>query len=269
MFGFLILNPATAAKPDVKLYRSYYCGLCDSLETKYGLTGRRLLTYDLTFLNLVLASATGSLQESASVHCPLHLISRQTIISTPYNEYCAEMNLYMAYFKLLDDWDDDNDQGADKKAAKLEDHVKDIEKKYPELTDRIKASLKAIRSHELANELNPDIMSNLFGEMMAEIFAYPANEISGLSEFGFHLGRFIYLMDAVVDLKEDLIKQRYNPLTALDSSEFKEMLLMVMEQADAAYRQLNIKENQSIIENVLYSGIWTQYEIAKKKGKVR
>ena len=56
MFGYV-----TVDKPELKVrefyrYKGYYCGLCRSLNEEYGLRGRMTLTYDMTFLVLLLTS---------------------------------------------------------------------------------------------------------------------------------------------------------------------------------------------------------------------
>ncbi|MBR0385757.1 MAG: hypothetical protein IJI05_04335, partial [Erysipelotrichaceae bacterium] len=83
--------------------------------------------------------------------------------------------------------------------------------------------------------------------------------------FGYHLGRFIYLMDAVMDFRYDVRHQLYNPLTAANGEYRREMLEMVMADTMAEYEKLPIENYRSIIENVLYSGIWTQYSIRFKE----
>ena len=56
MFGYI-----TICKPELKIkdfekYRGYYCGLCQELKERYGLGGQMTLTYDMTFLILLLTS---------------------------------------------------------------------------------------------------------------------------------------------------------------------------------------------------------------------
>ena len=52
--------------------RAYYCGLCKVLKEKYGFLGQMTLTYDMTFLVLLLTS----LYEEKSTHeqnrCVVH-----------------------------------------------------------------------------------------------------------------------------------------------------------------------------------------------------
>ncbi len=85
--------------------------------------------------------------------------------------------------------------------------------------------------------------------------------------FGDALGRFIYIMDAVMDLREDLKKERYNPLMATMNTDFKGLLTMLMAQVTAAYNQLPANGYHDIIENILLSGVWIRYGIEEEKRK--
>ena len=76
-------------------------------------------------------------------------------------------------------------------------------------------------------------------------------------------------MDAVIDLKQDIKNQNYNPLIAMDSSTFEDMLVVIMEECDIFYRQLDLQKDKTILDNVIYSGIWSKYQLAKKKGVVK
>ena len=56
MFGYI-----TICKPELKIkdferYKAFYCGLCQELKEKYGMGGQMTLTYDMTFLVVLLSS---------------------------------------------------------------------------------------------------------------------------------------------------------------------------------------------------------------------
>jgi Family of unknown function (DUF5685) len=64
MFGYVTID-----KPELKIkeynrYHAYYCGLCHTLKERHGWIGQMTLTYDMTFLVLLLTS----LYESDSVY---------------------------------------------------------------------------------------------------------------------------------------------------------------------------------------------------------
>lgn len=56
MFGYIIINKGEMKFREFDVYHSYYCGLCQTLKDKYGLAGQAALTYDMTFLVMLLTS---------------------------------------------------------------------------------------------------------------------------------------------------------------------------------------------------------------------
>jgi len=54
MFGYIIVNKPEMKFKEFDLYQSYYCGLCRSLKENYGRTGQLTLSYDMTFVILLL-----------------------------------------------------------------------------------------------------------------------------------------------------------------------------------------------------------------------
>lgn len=56
MFGYVIPDRAGLSPEAQSRYRSAYCGLCRRIDALHGLRGRFSLSYDLTFLNILLCS---------------------------------------------------------------------------------------------------------------------------------------------------------------------------------------------------------------------
>ena len=54
MFGYVTVNKGELKVKEYDKYQAYYCGLCASLKERYGLLGEVTLTYDMTFLSLLL-----------------------------------------------------------------------------------------------------------------------------------------------------------------------------------------------------------------------
>ena len=54
MFGYVIPDRAALSPEAQSRYRSAYCGLCRRIDALHGLRGRFSLSYDLTFLNILL-----------------------------------------------------------------------------------------------------------------------------------------------------------------------------------------------------------------------
>ena len=55
MFGYVTVNKPEIKFKDFDMYRSFYCGLCRELRERYGIPGQISLTYDMTFVVLLLS----------------------------------------------------------------------------------------------------------------------------------------------------------------------------------------------------------------------
>ncbi|HWQ80366.1 MAG TPA: DUF5685 family protein [Anaerovoracaceae bacterium] len=267
MFGYIAANPEALSKEEKDRYGKYYCGLCHQLEARYGSIGRASLTYDMTFLNMLLSSLYEFEEVQGSRHCVRHPLKERPYLLTAATAYAADMNILLTYYQCLDDWNDDRNPLARKQSRILEKYLARIQDFYPTQCMAIEGSLQRLGEMERANELNPDLPANCFGELMAALLAWCEDEYAGtLQRMGAALGRFIYLLDAVNDLKADIRKQRYNPLAAQIGTDFTAMLTMIMAECTAEFEKLPLRRDRHILQNHLYSGIWQKYRVRQKKG---
>ena len=112
MFGYIITNKDELKIKDYNLYRSFYCGLCQKLKKNYGFIGQLSLSYDMTFLILLL---TGLYEESptqSTCKCIAHPFEKHPISSNSFTAYAADMNLLLTYYKCLDDWTDEKKKSS-------------------------------------------------------------------------------------------------------------------------------------------------------------
>lgn len=267
MFGYVVVNPKALTKEERQQYNKYYCGLCHQLNERYGNIGRATLSYDMTFLTILLSSLYELKENQDSRHCISHPIKRQPYIETSITAYAADMNIVLTYYQYLDDFNDDNNKIAKQKSKTLEKFLPLIKERYPQQYTVIADNLQRLGEMEAANELNPDLPANCFGELMGSLFAWRQDEYAeGLWRLGAALGRFIYLLDAVNDLKADIKRQRYNPLIAQIEIDFTPMLTIMMAECTAEFEKLPVKRNRHILQNILYSGVWQKYRVRKSKG---
>lgn len=256
MFGYITTDPRILSKDAKRRYRTAYCGLCRALSKKYGGGARFMLNFDVAFLLLMLESTDGR-GELCDGRCPYRFGQKCKCLTGEYADYCADVTMLLFCKKFADDVFDDNSLRAklllkifDKKYKKACDSL-------PLLANSIDGHLKKLSDAERAGETNPDIPANIFGNLLADVFA--KNE--ALRDFGFYLGRFIYLADAACDFKSDIKRARYNPLTRMRRADFYGMLARELEKCCECYDALDIKNNRDIIENVLYDGVWLKINL--------
>lgn len=266
MFGYVMADTEALSEKDAEIYGAYYCGLCRALKKNCGNMSRVTLNYDTAFLFLFLSSVYEPQTDIGDQRCFLHPFSQRPSAENEFAEYAAYMNSVLCYYKYIDDKKDDKSAAAAVKEKLFRNTVKKAEQIYPRQCGKIKDSLLKLEKIEKENVLNPDIPSAVFGELTGSLFAVREDEKAELLYgFGFALGKFIYIADAICDLKKDLEKKRYNPLVLYSSEEFDDTVNMLMADVISAYKKIGIKENTNIIENVLFSGILLKYQILKRR----
>ena len=267
MFGFVVANPEKLDGEQLAHYRAVYCGLCRTLGKEHGFFDRFTLTFDLAFLIIMLSAVTGEPYETLTERCPAHL-TKQTCSVNKFTSYAADMNLALSYYKFLDDKKDEGSRVAALKASVFRKEALAAADRYPAQCRAITECLDRLSAAEKSDILMPDVPAGLFGELMAALFAIEgSDQEQALSDFGFALGKAIYMMDAAVDLKKDIRHKQYNPLVMLTKAEIKTALDILMAETVDAYRKLPVKQDAAIIENILYSGIWTVYQSRMAKNR--
>lgn len=268
MFGYVVANMDKLTVEEKQHYRSCYCSLCKALGNRHGAITRITLTYDMTFLILFLSALYKTDNTLETERCIIHPLKPHQYWQNEIIDYAADMNVALAYYNFLDDWTDDRKMLSLCESKLFEQKVKLIAAKYPKKCAAISECLNELSEIEKSGELNPDIPANCFGKLMSEIFVLHEDEYAqNLRAFGRSLGKFIYIMDACLDLKADIKKERYNPLVTSSSEDFSDILNLLMADCTEKYKQLPINQDRKLIENILYSGVWTRYEAEKKKTK--
>ncbi len=273
MFGYIMVNKPEMKFREFDLYQSYYCGLCKSLKERYGGRGQITLSYDMTFLALLLTSLYEPETVKGWRRCAAHPLEKHFYRQNEFTDYAADMNILLSYEKCVDDWNDERKLKKCFLAAVLKSSNRGVNEKYPDKFRKICGLLDRIHEIERAESQNIDEASGVFGEIMAEIFAYRQDEWEEtLRRMGFFFGKFIYLMDAYEDIEADLEHGTYNPLKSTYrrddfEDQAEQVLLMMMADCSKAFERLPIVENIEILRNILYSGVWCRYDQVKSKRK--
>ncbi|MEG0035934.1 MAG: DUF5685 family protein [Oscillospiraceae bacterium] len=280
MFGYIVANNEILSEDEKKRYKACYCGLCRALKQRHGQSGRVTLTYDMTFLVLLLNSLYEPSDTEGQERCVLHPVHRHDYALTEITDYAADMNVALAYLNLLDNWHDDKNIFCLFQAHLLKKKYKKISEEYPRQCGMMVSCLTQLVEFEGSGVHDPDTGAKLFGDLMGEIFVRQEDRWSpSLRAMASALGRFIYIMDAVVDLDKDLKKGSFNPLVSLknsghDDEYFRDLLTILIGDCTIEFEKLPLVEDIGIMRNILYSGVWTRYELeqakkARRKGEKR
>ena len=273
MFGYIRINKMDLTFREFDYYKGYYCGLCKYLKENHGEVSRLSLNYDITFLIVILTALYKLDSDITYERCIANPLKKKMRIVNEITEYAASMNILLSYYKLEDNLYDDNGI-KDKLAYELyKGKLKKAYEKYPQKAEYIKQQLGNLRELEKQESKSIDKVSNTFGNLMGEIFVYKKDEYEqNLRNIGFNLGKYIYILDAYEDLEEDNKKGRYNPfIDYIDKKEelknkVDRLISMYLVMATKNIEQLNLEFNKSIIDNIIYSGVYLRYKSILEKG---
>lgn len=271
MFGYVLAN-----KPELKMkefykYKAYYCGLCKVLRDRYGFLGQVTLTYDMTFLVILLHSLYESEMTRKEQRCILHPMKKQKMLFNEITEYAADMNIILTYYKLLDDWRDEGKRISHVGLCAYRRTFLKLKAKYPEKCEVIHNCLSRLQKCEESNENNIDAVARCFGELMGELFVYKKDMWEErLRRMGFYLGKFIYILDAYDDVSDDIEGNKYNPLATFYREEdfevrCEEMLQCIIAECTVQFEALPCIEDVEILRNILYAGVWDKFDKKRKE----
>ena len=271
MFGYITIAAAGLSKERQERYRAMYCGLCRMLGSRYGAVGQMTLSYDVTFLYLLLSSLYEPEEAQGRARCVPHPLHSHPYVCNELAEYCCDMNLALAYHKCQDDWQDDKSPLSYAETALLKKGYRQIAARYPEKCEAIESCLRELGELEKSGKGTLDAAANLSARMLGVIYRYREDMWADeLEKMGQALGRFIYLMDAYDDLPADLRRKRFNPLREYRANEnyedfVKESLTMLIGECTEIFEVLPLVQDMDILRNILYAGCWTRYEQLQQK----
>ena len=275
MFGYITIAPGTLTQEQQDRYRAHYCGLCHTLGERHGQLGRMTLSYDVTFLYLLLSSLYEPEPAEGTARCLPHPFKPHPYVRNELAEYCCDMNIALAYHKCLDDRQDDRSLIGLAEAGALKSAYDRVYALYPEKCREIERCLKALADVEKRGESSPDAAANLSARMLGVIYRWREDLWADtLGSIGEGLGRFVYLMDAYDDLEKDLRKGRYNPLRTYheqpDYEDFvRDSLTMLIAESTEAFETLPLVQDMDILRNILYAGCWSRYQLKQQRAKER
>ena len=298
MFGYV-----TPLKPELKIreyesFKSYYCGICMHIKDGFGNIPRMSLNYDMTFLGLLLDGLHKEERSFKIQRCIAHPLKKKPmIVNNKALAYAAAMNVSLVYYKLLDDVADDKSIKSKVSSMILSSYKSKFNRNVTMINDIIEENLKKLSYLEVEKKFSSiDEIAHPFSEIVGKILnLYPekfegdSEEVRGnLYELGYSLGKWIYLIDALDDLKEDMEKNKFNPIDYLyntDSKTYEELMEEIRDRMEFtifncgytcrnALENLPIKRNKEILENIISLGMMDKYtkitnecECNKRSGK--
>lgn len=270
MFGFVTANMRELTRQQQDRYGAVYCGICRSIRQRGGQLARLGLSYDMAFLALLLMSLYEPEETTGDRACILHPLRKRAWVDNEYVRYAADMNIALGYYKADDDVRDDGKLSARMMASVYGKSLSDIRQQWPRQCDAIARCITRLEELETENCPNPDLCAGCFGDLMAELLVFREDFWAPtLRTLGHALGRFIYLLDAMVDYRKDKRHSHYNPFLAMGKEaelvRWEQYLTQEMAVCTEQFRILPLVQDTALLECILYSGVWIEFERLRPK----
>jgi hypothetical protein len=272
MFGYVKPVSSELLVKDYEFYKATYCGICRAMKKHTGAMSNITLSYDSVLLALVRMLYIPDSEIGAGMRrCIAHPLKRRCMLNeNSATEYTARAFAILTYHKALDDL---MDEGAGKKilTAPLRPILRSGSRRADlgHVGKVIAEKLDEINKLEDAGCKSVDGPAALFGELLGEVFA---NGIEGSDalvcrQFGYHLGKFIYAIDAAEDYEEDRRAGKYNPyvlmyggepLTAENKSSIRCALILECRAMEGAVNLMPFGTRctiENIVRNIIYLGL--------------
>lgn len=219
---------------DYQYYKGVYCGLCRAMGRCTGQCSRLTLSYDLVFLALIRLALTNGNSRGARQDCPVHFEKRRCIVHPlrprpslepgDATDFAACASALLSYYKILDDCSDE--KGASRVRASLlspamRRFYRRALKRYPTLDEELRPHMNDLTELERAKCPSVDEPAEAFGAALSTVFQHGLSEKPAqiASHIGRHIGRWLYLVDAIDDYEQDIKKGRPNALYRLYGEE--------------------------------------------------
>lgn len=270
MFGYVYINKPELKIKDYEAYRGVYCSLCKALGKNYSVFARFILNYDCTFLSLLLMARSKECPGFKSGRCPFNPMKKcnYTIKADDALSKGAALTVITSYYKLMDSI---ADSGFFKKIGCnlirpfFGSWHKKAKRNFPDYENIVKEMFLSQLEYEKSEDICLDMAAEPTARMLKQIMSLEAkseSEEKVFSQFGYHLGRWIYLMDAANDLEDDSKSGNFNPFlikfgekARVDIKEVEAILSQSYYLLTKAYELIDKQRFTDILDNIIYSGL--------------
>ena len=280
MFGYVKpYNPELRVR-ELEEYKAVYCGLCKQLGRSFGVFARFTLSYDFAFLAMLKTALDSEIcPETERCACIAHpFCKRIRVRENAAMQMTARAAMISVYYKLLDDR---ADEGFFRRigAALLLPFAKRARRKALAFADGTAADEATAKMSAAQAQLEtekcqiPDAAAEPTANFLAAVLkncAATAEQAAVLERFGYLLGRYVYLCDALDDLEDDRRRGRYNPFLYAGGEAAiaaKNALFLTTAELSDDFDLLELHRYEGILENIIRIGLRAEVIRIEKKLK--
>ncbi len=274
MFGYIRPVQGELLVKEYEFYKAVYCGLCREGGRRISRLTRFFLNHDFVFLYITRIAVTGEGVSASVKRCPYNLKKRCMVGESFSLTYTAAAFGVLLYYKILDDVRDS--KGIKRLFKRIPlvfaSPMKNrAVKLYPDLDKNVRESLEKLSGLESSGCSSPDLAADAFAGLTSYIASYGTEGKTKrvLEDCGYHIGRYVYYMDAFEDAFEDSYKKSFNPLCGyygtpelvLESAdEIQTTLKDSMAAFLRAYESAGDKSYDNLVKNIAFLGSKAAFE---------
>lgn len=270
MFGFIRPLKSELRVREVERFQSVYCGLCHEIKARYGRFHTLFLSYDMTFMALILCCLEPEDAGSRHLRCDASPVKKRCVCCTSSGlARAADISILLTYHKLQDTIMDES--GWKRWGARIlrrlsERGYRCARETLPHADEVAKTCLAELSVLERAKTPSLDRPADTFARMLAAcVPERDGAQTRILQQLFYQTGRWVYLIDACADIKEDFVKGSYNPvllryqLTEPSLEPVKQALELTLQRSLAdiynAFQLLTVYRDRELIENIICLGL--------------
>ncbi len=269
MFGYVTINKPELKIKEYEAYKGVYCTLCKEMGKEYGFLSRFLLSYDGAFYVMYKLGLSNDKINASDSRCSFNPCKKCMKITCDNNIYkfaCA-ITVILAYFKLVDNLHDS------KFFKKIILYIlfpyftfikNKSKKKYPDIFEIVDKGMAEQFALENDDNISLDKSAHPTAEILSELFSYGeiGDNKENAKQFGYHLGRVVYFLDAFDDYEKDIKDNTFNPFKNCDDivKVSTHTINMSIGALTENFKKQKFNNFSTIIENIIYDGLSFQME---------
>lgn len=219
MFGYVRPYKPELLVKEYSQYKAVYCQLCRVLGEEYGPMARFALSYDCAFYAMLALSVDGEQVEERKGRCVCNPMKMCAYLPSPGDGYkkAAALCVLLTYHKLRDDCEDEGffrSLGSRLLLPLASHKAKKAAGMYPAMARTVEETMESQRRAERDGagiDQCAEPTANLLKELFGELAGCDERQRPPLESLGYFLGRWVYLMDAADDLRDDMRTGSFNP----------------------------------------------------------
>ncbi len=287
MYGYITPDKSNLLNKDFLLFRAFYCGICKTTAKYLGNIPRFTTNYDITFLSVFLHAYLSNIPEFSSQNCILNPFKKKQIAQpNSLLKDIVYLNIILASNNIKDKIIDKDGIKYNTASFLISKHYKKSKAALPEIDEIIKEEYKQLLMLEKENSPSLDRTSDCFGKMLLRCVISIIKKHKGnyqdinLKNLFYNLGKYIYYMDALDDLKDDYKHKRYNPFLIKfnnyskreqfikdNKSDIEYVVNITINQIIESFNRLIIGEGRDLLSNIIYYGLRRKFGLIMTTNK--